>query len=309
MTSPPRWRRFDEWDTRPLRHDQFAVEDPEAGFATFHSPWDPAPSARDRERPRGRDRRQAGGRVRHPRRLHRGASSRPRRGRRGDGDGPGRGRAHAGRHQRAARKARAAGARHDAGQAGLGRVADVVAGDHLRLFEDAAAPDARQPGACHECQGRSAATRRGCGRRRGARLRRDRDDDAGRVQLLGQRDRLRGRRVGRARRRAVPVLDRGGGGAAHRHGRLHLLCRDRVGLRHRGRLRRRRRHALVEGLPDRGLCLARDQGALHLGRLGGTADGLSRASSRCSISKRAASACNAPWACRARRTAASTARR
>ena len=46
MTSPPRWRRFDEWDTRPLRHDQFAVEDPEAGFATFHSPWDPAPSAR-----------------------------------------------------------------------------------------------------------------------------------------------------------------------------------------------------------------------------------------------------------------------
>jgi propanediol dehydratase large subunit len=46
MTSAPRWRRFDEWDSRPLRHDQFAVEDPEAGFATFHSPWDPAPSAR-----------------------------------------------------------------------------------------------------------------------------------------------------------------------------------------------------------------------------------------------------------------------
>ena len=46
MTSSPRWRRFDEWDTRPLRHDQFAVEDPEAGFATFHSPWDPEPSAR-----------------------------------------------------------------------------------------------------------------------------------------------------------------------------------------------------------------------------------------------------------------------
>jgi propanediol dehydratase large subunit len=46
LTSAPRWRRFDEWDKRPLRHDQFAVEDPEAGFATFHSPWDPAPSAR-----------------------------------------------------------------------------------------------------------------------------------------------------------------------------------------------------------------------------------------------------------------------
>lgn len=46
MTSAPRWRRFDEWDSRPLRHDQFAKEDPEAGFSTFHSPWDPSPSAR-----------------------------------------------------------------------------------------------------------------------------------------------------------------------------------------------------------------------------------------------------------------------
>ncbi|MDR0808883.1 MAG: propanediol/glycerol family dehydratase large subunit [Gemmobacter sp.] len=46
MTSPPRWRRFDEWDARPLRHDLFAAEDAEAGFATFQSPWDPAPSAR-----------------------------------------------------------------------------------------------------------------------------------------------------------------------------------------------------------------------------------------------------------------------
>ncbi len=46
MTSTPRWRRFDEWDTRQLRHDLFAAEDVEAGFATFHSPWDPAPSAR-----------------------------------------------------------------------------------------------------------------------------------------------------------------------------------------------------------------------------------------------------------------------
>ncbi len=46
MTTPPRWRRFDEWDTRALRHDQFAAENPEVGFSTFHSPWDPAPSAR-----------------------------------------------------------------------------------------------------------------------------------------------------------------------------------------------------------------------------------------------------------------------
>lgn len=46
MADNPRWRRFDEWNARPLRHDQFSAEDPEAGFATFHSPWDPAPSAR-----------------------------------------------------------------------------------------------------------------------------------------------------------------------------------------------------------------------------------------------------------------------
>ncbi|WP_246737637.1 propanediol/glycerol family dehydratase large subunit [Nordella sp. HKS 07] len=46
MADNPRWRRFDEWNARPLRHDQFAAEDPEAGFATFHSPWDPSPSAR-----------------------------------------------------------------------------------------------------------------------------------------------------------------------------------------------------------------------------------------------------------------------
>ena len=46
MSPAPRWRRFDEWDQRPLRHDRFAAEDPAAGFATFHSPFDPAPSAR-----------------------------------------------------------------------------------------------------------------------------------------------------------------------------------------------------------------------------------------------------------------------
>ncbi|WP_173933848.1 propanediol/glycerol family dehydratase large subunit [Chelativorans sp. Marseille-P2723] len=46
MTTPPRWRRFDEWDTRALRHDQFAAQNSEAGFSTFQSPWDPAPSAR-----------------------------------------------------------------------------------------------------------------------------------------------------------------------------------------------------------------------------------------------------------------------
>lgn len=38
-----RWRRFSEWDDRPLRLDKFAVEDAENGFAAFASPADPSP--------------------------------------------------------------------------------------------------------------------------------------------------------------------------------------------------------------------------------------------------------------------------
>ncbi len=48
MTDTPghgsnRWKRFDDWDNRPLRHDQFAVEDPENGFAAFNGAADPGP--------------------------------------------------------------------------------------------------------------------------------------------------------------------------------------------------------------------------------------------------------------------------
>ena len=39
-----RWRRFDEWDARPLRLDNFAVEDPANGFAATGGANDPAPS-------------------------------------------------------------------------------------------------------------------------------------------------------------------------------------------------------------------------------------------------------------------------
>ena len=56
--------------------------------------------------------------------------------------------------------------------------------------------------------------------------------------------------------------------------RLHLLRRDRLGLRLRGRLRRRRRHPLVQGLPRRRLRLARRQDARHLRRRLRAADGL-----------------------------------
>jgi propanediol dehydratase large subunit len=38
-----RWKRFADWDERPLRLDRFAVEDPLNGFAAFKSPKDPVP--------------------------------------------------------------------------------------------------------------------------------------------------------------------------------------------------------------------------------------------------------------------------
>jgi hypothetical protein len=76
----------------------------------------------------------------------------------------------------------------------------------------------------------------------------------------------------------------------------------------RSSFHRRRRHALVEGLSvaayaSRGIKMRCTSGAGAELLMGFTRQ------SRCSISRRAASACNAAWACRARRTAASTARR
>lgn len=38
-----RWKRFSDWDERPLRLDQFAAEDAANGFAAFKSPHDPKP--------------------------------------------------------------------------------------------------------------------------------------------------------------------------------------------------------------------------------------------------------------------------
>ena len=52
--------------------------------------------------------------------------------------------------------------------------------------------------------------------------------------------------------------------------------RDALGLRHGQGLRRRRRHALVEGVPGLGLRQPRRQGALHLGHRLGGADGPQR---------------------------------
>jgi propanediol dehydratase large subunit len=44
--SANRWRRFSDWDERPLRLDRFAVEDAGSGFSAFKSPRDPKPGIR-----------------------------------------------------------------------------------------------------------------------------------------------------------------------------------------------------------------------------------------------------------------------
>lgn len=38
-----RWKRYTDWDERPLRLDKFAAEDPANGFSAFTSPNDPKP--------------------------------------------------------------------------------------------------------------------------------------------------------------------------------------------------------------------------------------------------------------------------
>jgi propanediol dehydratase large subunit len=43
--TPNRWKRFADWDERPLRLDRFAVENWKDGFAAFTSPADPKPGA------------------------------------------------------------------------------------------------------------------------------------------------------------------------------------------------------------------------------------------------------------------------
>jgi propanediol dehydratase large subunit len=41
--TPNRWKRFSDWDERPLRLDRFAKEDAAHGFSAFSSPADPKP--------------------------------------------------------------------------------------------------------------------------------------------------------------------------------------------------------------------------------------------------------------------------
>ena len=136
--------------------------------------------------------------------------------------------------------------------------------DDVRAQEAARPAGAGQPGARHEPEGEPGPAR---GRRRRggrARLRGDRDDGRRLALRAAERDgdagRLADRAAGRddaVRGRGAPQPPAGDPGARH-------LRRDALRLRHRARLRRRRRHALVEGVPRLGLRLARRQGALHL---------------------------------------------
>ena len=127
-------------------------------------------------------------------------------------------------------------ARPGARAAAAGRAGD---GDD----QAAGPPHAVQPGARHQPAGRPAAARGRRGDRRGVRLPRDRDDRAGARGRAVQRGRLPDRRDRGGARRADPVLGRGGRGARARHARPDLLRGDRLALRHRAGLHRRRRHA------------------------------------------------------------------
>ncbi len=85
------------------------------------------------------------------------------------------------------------------------------------------------------------------------------------VPVLGRRAEQRGGLPDRGGRgvpgRAHPVLGRGGAGAGAGHARADLLRGDRVAVRHRAGVHRRRRHAVVQGLPDLRVRVPRDEDA------------------------------------------------
>ena len=145
---------------------------------------------------------------------------------------------------------------------------------HARAEEAPRATRARQPGARHEPQGEPGAARRR--RRRGcaSRLRGDGDDRRRRALRAAERDRAARRLADGAARGDDAVRRRGAPQPRARDPRPRDVRGDAVRVRHRAGLRRRRRHALVEGVPRRRLRVARRQGALHLRHGLGGAHGL-----------------------------------
>ena len=157
-------------------------------------------------------------------------------------------------------------------------------GADVRAEEAARAAGAGQPGARHEPEGAPGAARRR--RRRGRRpgLRGGRDD-GGRLALrTAERHLDPRRRADGPAGRAHAMRGRGAAESAAGHSRARHVCRDPLRLRNRGRLRRRRRHPVVEDVPRLGVRVTRDQGAVHLGRrlrgvdgeVGGEVDALPR---------------------------------
>ena len=127
-----------------------------------------------------------------------------------------------------------------------------------------------ESGARHEPQGEPGSARGGRRRGSAARLRGDGDDRRRRPLRAAERDRAPRRLADRAAGRDDAVRGRGAPQPRARDPRPRDLCGDAVRLRHGARLRRRRRHALVEGVSRRRLRVARGEGALHLGHgLGG----------------------------------------
>ena len=134
-----------------------------------------------------------------------------------------------------------------------------------RAQEAARAAGTREPGARHEPEGEPGTARGRRGRGGAARLRRDRDDRRRRALRAPERGLAPDRLADRPAGRDDPVRGRGAPQSRARDPRPRHVRRDAVGLRHRAGLRRRRRHAVVEGVPRRGVRVARRQGAFHLG--------------------------------------------
>ena len=165
----------------------------------------------------------------------------------------------------------------DAGQARPGRRAAPPGRADHGDDQAAGAAHAEQPGPRDQPARRPAAARRRRGDRGGVRLPRGRDHGPRARRRPVQRGGGDGGRGDRLAGRARAVLGRGGHGARDGHPRPGVVRRDRQPLRHRVGLRRRRRHAVQQGGPGRGVRQPgrQDAGVVRGGRRG--ADGRRRA--------------------------------
>ena len=247
---------------------------PELGLVAANGPNDPEPELVVESGSRHADGRSHGGRLRRHRSLRRRARARPRRRRRRNGPRRSRGRTEARRRERAARRAGAALTRPHSGKARARHRAPRPGRAHARAEEAPRAASPGESGACHEPEREPCAPRRGRGRGSATRLRRAGDDGRCRPVRAAERDRAPRRFADREARRDDAVCRRGATQPRARDPRPRHLRGDALRLRHGARLRRRGRHAVVEGVPRRCLRVPRSQGAFHIGHGIGSADGL-----------------------------------